>query len=564
MDLPISPDLYQKVLAYVQTTHQSLETVLTNWLEQAQALPDPDMLRDALAQSEARLQTFLDVLPVGVTILDENRQIIDMNPITENILGMSITNLRVGLHAQRRYIYPDGAPMSFEEFPSVRAMNEQRAIFDVEIGVVKDDGSVIWVSVNAAPLPNHQGVIIVTTDITTKRYAELELLMYQEYLEELVAERTREIELANRKLQDEITERAIIQSALLAEKQQSESILNHMADNIVFADIQGNIIYVNPAWEAATGYSLAEVQGKNIRILQSGQTPRERYNDLSRSIYNGEVWHGEFINKRKDGSVFHSLETIVPVKNSNGEIIYFVGVSRDITQERRLAKMKEEFIANAAHDLNNPLTVLKTSLYLLKHDPTQVDHWLPVFEDQINRLETLVNDLLTISRLDRKALDFDFVALDCNHLVERVIRSQKSLAQQKEINLIYEPNPQLPLIKGDNNLLERVIVNLVANAINYTKPQGQVRVALAIEGDHGMFTIEDTGIGIAEKDLAFIFDRFYRSDLARQTANGTGLGLSIVKEVVELHHGKVEVMSKIGVGTRFRVYVPLAQVASNS
>src|SRR5262249_4805337 len=142
-------------------------------------------------------------------------------------------------------------------------------------------------------------------------------------------------------LQREIIERQKVQNTLVEEKQQSEVILSHVADAIMLTDVEGHILYVNPAWEKITGYALEEVEGKNPRILQSGKTPKSTYEDLWPTIMRGGTWTGMFFNERKNEGVYDALSTISPVKNASGEIIHFVEVQRDITQERQLAAMKE-------------------------------------------------------------------------------------------------------------------------------------------------------------------------------------------------------------------------------
>jgi two-component system phosphate regulon sensor histidine kinase PhoR len=401
-------------------------------------------------------------------------------------------------------------------------------------------------------------MIGVLQDVTEQKLVEEELRLYRNQLEHLVNERTAELEAITLQLRHEIAERQEAQEALLAQKQHTEMVLNHVADGVISTDVQGNILYVNPAWEQLTGYTSDEVRGRNPRFLQSGYTKRSNYKEMWETILAGDVWTGLFINQRKDRTNFDTLETIVPVKNIQGDITHFVSVWRDVTKEQRLAAMKEEFIANAAHDLSNPITVLHTTLYLLKRDPTQLKQRLTLFEDQIAMLQTLVDDLLTVSRLDRRLMPPTFKRVDLNALITRVLEPQVILAAHKGLTLVCTNSLTEPLfIYGDSDLLTRVFVNLIANAVNYTPYDGHITIATRQEGACAMFIVEDTGIGISVNDIPHIFDRFYRSDSARKTGQGTGLGLAIVKEIVELHQGKIEVESVPQAGTTFRVFLPI-------
>ena len=169
---------------------------------------------------------------------------------------------------------------------------------------------------------------------------------------------------------------------------------------------------------------------------------------------------------------------------------------------------------------------------------------------------SLVDDLLTISRVKRQPAT-EFQTINLNTLVARNVDIQTDIARSKEITLSFNPTDSLPEIFAHPHFLDRVIINLVANAINYTPSGGSVQVTTELTDSFVVMTIEDTGIGIAADELPHIFERFYRSDTARQTANGTGLGLPIVREIVELHEGRIDVQSTPGEGTVFRVSLPI-------
>lgn len=354
-----------------------------------------------------------------------------------------------------------------------------------------------------------------------------------------------------------LEERVVERTAELAEaKQQTDTILHHIGDAVVFTDIDANVLFANRAWELVTGYTLNEVIGKNASVLKSENTALETYQQMWKTILGGETWRGVLLNKRKDGTTYDAELTIAPVKDEEGQIDHFVGVMRDVTEQRQLAEMKEQFIADAAHDLGNPVTVLQTSLHLLKKDPSQLDRRLARFEYEINRLTSLVRDLLTISRLDRKAIDPQLQEQDLNTVVRQVVESQSSLATERKLTLSFDAEQNLPNVMIDSKQIERVVVNLVANSLNYTQEGGEVRVRTLQEDDWVVLMVKDSGIGIAPKDLRQIFERFYRADTAKVTADGTGLGLPIVKEIITLHGGKIDVESVVDEGSTFRVFLP--------
>ncbi len=366
------------------------------------------------------------------------------------------------------------------------------------------------------------------------------------------------IAIANAQLFENLEELVRTRTQELAvEKERSDIILHYIADAIVFTDDKGYILYVNPAWEKLNGYTLDEVRGRRSNLIQSGETPLAVYQAMWNTITSGKTWKGDLKNRRKDGSLYVAELVIVPVHSAEGNIQHYVGVQRDVTALRELDALKERFVADAAHDLGNPVAVLNTSLYMLRHAPAQLEQRLPILEYQVKRLDALVKDLLTISQLDREVDLVDASYVPFVQLVGQIVQGQQLLAAQKQIQLTADLPETIPPLMGDVQAIERVIVNLVANALSYTPDGGQVHVQVNRQQGEIIFAVKDTGIGISPTELTRIFDRFYRTPSARRKTAGTGLGLPIVKKIVELHGGRIEVESQEDKGSEFRVYFPI-------
>lgn len=366
------------------------------------------------------------------------------------------------------------------------------------------------------------------------------------------------IAIANAQLFENLEELVRTRTQELAvEQERSDIMLRYIADAIVFTDDKGYILYVNPAWEKLNGYTLDEVQGRRSNLIQSGETPLAVYQAMWNTITSGKTWKGDLKNRRKDGSLYVAELVIVPVHSAEGNIQHYVGVQRDVTALRELDALKERFVADAAHDLGNPVAVLNTSLYMLRHAPAQLEQRLPILEYQVKRLDALVKDLLTISQLDREVELVDASYVPFVQLVAQIVQGQQLLAAQKQIHLTADLPETTPPLTGDVQAIERVIVNLVANALTYTPDGGQVHVQVSRQQGEIIFSVKDTGIGISPTELTRIFDRFYRTPSARRKTAGTGLGLPIVKKIVELHGGRIEVESEEGKGSEFRVYFPI-------
>ncbi|MCS6836838.1 MAG: ATP-binding protein [Anaerolineae bacterium] len=338
------------------------------------------------------------------------------------------------------------------------------------------------------------------------------------------------------------------------EQERLLTIVENVTDAIMFTDERGRLLYVNPSWRALNGYDLTQALRLGPWALQERLAAPQP--ELLDALRQGLPWHGELKLRRRDGMPYDAHMTVVPVRAEDEALRYFVSVERDITEAKELEALKARFVADAAHDLRNPISVLMTSLYILSRAPAQLSQRLPILEYQVNRLSALINDLLTVARLDRDKELSEVAPIDIGFLTTQVCQSQATLAQSKAIRFNYSISPNQSLILGDVQQVERVIVNLIANALAYTPQGGKVSVRVEVDGSQVMLEVEDTGIGIAADEQQYIFERFYRAKNARAT-DGTGLGLAIVKEVVARHKGRIELYSVLGQGTRFRVFFPL-------
>ena len=212
-----------------------------------------------------------------------------------------------------------------------------------------------------------------------------------------------------------------------------------------------------------------------------------------------------------------------------------------------------------SHDLKTPLSVIKTSLYLLEHlqDPERQKEKIEVIKEQTLLLEKLIQDVLTMSRLDHGA-EPTFGPVDLIAVIYDAKAKILPAAERKHQTIHLELDTDITCVLGSEDELWRMMMNLMENAVNYTPENGQITVRAFLQDGTAHIEIADTGIGISEKDLPRIFERFYRADPARQVEyGGTGLGLAIVNKIVEMHGGKISVESELEKGTTFQVTLML-------
>jgi len=361
-----------------------------------------------------------------------------------------------------------------------------------------------------------------------------------------------------------LEQRVADRTAELAEaKERVEAILASVGDQVVVTDLNGVIISVNAAYEKLTGYSAAEASGQKPSLLASGQTPPQVYQQMWAAITQGQIWSGELINRRKDGSLYDAHLTIAPVRNQAGHIVGYVGSERDISQQNELARLKDKFVSDVSHELRTPVTNLSMYLDLLERgQPEKRARYMAVLKEQTGRLGQLIEDILNLSRLEiRQGKRGELAPVDLNAVVQQVVAAHWPRAEAANLQLVFQPEAGLLPAQGDVSQLTQVVTNLVANAINYTPAGGSIRCQLSQSSADSdpwlLLTVADTGMGIEPEDLPHLFERFYRGQQAAQSEiPGTGLGLGIVKEIVDWHGGRIEVESEVGVGSTFRVWLP--------
>jgi heavy metal sensor kinase len=224
----------------------------------------------------------------------------------------------------------------------------------------------------------------------------------------------------------------------------------------------------------------------------------------------------------------------------------------------KLFDTQRRFLADVSHELRTPLTVIKGEVGLMRLTNELDEESLRNIEKEVDRLTRLVGDLLLLAQAESGQLPLDLKPVELDTILLEVLQQMQVLASGK-VNLRLEEIDQV-MIRGDRDRLKQVILNLMANAINYTPAGGEVRLSLSKQGGQSCLKVEDTGPGIPPEDLPHIFDRFYRGDPSRKRTenSGFGLGLSIAKWIVDHHGGQIEVESRVGKGTRFTVWLPLA------
>lgn len=334
---------------------------------------------------------------------------------------------------------------------------------------------------------------------------------------------------------------------------------------VIITDKEGKIEYVNPKFVQLTGYTLEETMGQNPRILKGETEPVEFYRQLWGTILAGNEWRGEFLNKKKNGELYWESASISPLKNARGEITHFVAVKEDITERKRLERIKDDFTSTVSHELRTPLAAMKEGIGIVldgtagEITPEQKE-FLGLAKRNVDRLARLINDVLDFQKLDSGAMTFKIQDEDVNSVIRDVGQMMVlAAAKQKGLGLTFNLSENLPRIPFDRDKITQVLTNLINNAIKFTD-KGSIKVTSSL-GDHVVeVSVQDTGIGIKEEDLPKLFGKFTQltSGSDRKTG-GTGLGLAISKQIVEWHKGKIWAESKFGKGTTIHFFLPVKE-----
>jgi two-component system cell cycle sensor histidine kinase/response regulator CckA len=363
-----------------------------------------------------------------------------------------------------------------------------------------------------------------------------------------------------------------------AERSRLLAAIEQASEGMVITDLEGRIQYVNPAFSTMTGFSREEVLGRNPRILKSGEHDGSFYRKMWQTLLAGGAWHGELVNRRKEGSLYTVQMTISPVRNEEGQITHFIAVQEDITARKKLEEQFRhaqkleavgQLAGGVAHDFNNLLQIINGYCELLIDELVRQDELrghVQEIKNSVERAAGLTRQLLAFSRQQVLAAQ----VLDLNRATGNLTKMLRRLIGE-DIDLVMVEGPGMTRVKADPGQVEQVIMNLAVNARDAMPRGGRLTIETSnIEvdaayaqshfpmtpGSYVMLTVSDTGVGMDAETQGHIFEPFFTT---KETGKGTGLGLATVYGIVKQSGGFIWVQSEVGKGTTFRIYFPPAK-----
>jgi two-component system phosphate regulon sensor histidine kinase PhoR len=344
---------------------------------------------------------------------------------------------------------------------------------------------------------------------------------------------------------------------IISQRNQLETVLASMLEGVIAIDTEERIVSINQAAAQLFENEPRNCRGKSIQeIIRSPALQQFIRQALSNKNPSEE-----------DITVFQNEERVIDVKSSplldaNQHQIGSLVVFHDVTQLRRLENMRRDFVANVSHEIKTPLTAIKGFVETLQQGKVEKkqekERFLGIIQKHVDRLNAIIEDLLALSRIEQEheSKEIEFEPVKIADVLQAAIQLCRRKADEKNIRIDLDFGKDTTAI-FDPTLIEQAVVNLLDNAVKFSDPGSTIHLKSYRHDDHMVISVQDHGIGIAQKHLPRLFERFYRIDKARsRDMGGTGLGLAIVKHIAQAHGGHVAVESKLGEGSRFSIYLP--------
>jgi PAS domain S-box-containing protein len=498
-------------------------------------------------ESEQLFHATFDQAAIGIGRVAPDGSWIEVNQKVCDIVGYTREEL-LSLTFQD-ITYPDDLAVDVGYVQQMLA--GERETYSMEKRYIRKSGEIIWINLTVSLTRNPDGspkyFISAIEDINQRKYSEGQL---------------RKLSLA----------------------------VEQSPDTVVITNINGEIEYVNEAFIRKTGYSKAEVIGRNPRLLHSGHTPRQNYVELWDALAHGRSWKGEFYNQRKDGKEYIEFANITPIRQPDGRITHYVAVTEDITERKLQAReldhyrhhletlvqqrtmeleaaraqadaanqAKSAFLANMSHEIRTPMNAVIGLTHLMKRaeaTPEQLAR-LDKIEGAGQHLLSIINDILDMSKIDTGRLKLESINFHLSSILDNTASILGQSARDKGLGIVVDGGSVPLWLRGDPMRLRQALLNFGGNAVKFTE-KGSIALRAELMEDNGddllvRFEVADTGIGITPEVRQRLFNAFEQADASTSRKyGGTGLGLAITKRLVNMMGGEVGVDSTPGLGSTF-------------
>lgn len=512
--------------------------------------------RDLAAERDHAKQ-YMDIVNAIVVAIDKNHKVTTVNKKACEVLGYRADQI-IGRDWFKNFIPERLHDEVLGVFKKIMS-GKMRAVEHFENPIVTKGGEervIDWHNSYFRDSKTGQmQTLSAGEDVTDRKLAEQELVRRMDELEKT---KTAMLNV----LEDMQGEKKLSES-LAHDMEKFKLAVEGVSEHIIITDIDANIIFANHAAEAATGFKINEMIGKNPGILWGGQMDKDFYKKMWNTIKKEKKnYSGELTNKTKSGEFYTAEIHIAPILNKEGKVVFFVGIERDITKAKEVDKMKTEFISVASHQLRTPLTTVKWYAELLLAAQNDLNKkatdYVHKIYDSNQKMIRLVNDLLNVSRIESgKKFMIEKKTADIIPIIRRAAADQGVLADQTNIKIDIDGLPKKLVLNIDSEKIYQVFQNLLNNAVKYSRSNSKVEVGYQKGEDGQILTVRDHGLGIPASQQDRVFEKFFRADnVVESGKGGSGLGLYIARAIVEGHNGRLRFESSVKEGTTFYVQLP--------
>ncbi len=496
-------------------------------------ITDKKHAEDTLRAERTLLRTLIDNLPVSIYVKDISCRKIVSNITDFEKLGFSSESEIIGKTDLDLFPNNEGLQSYKDDLIVVKY---SKSIINKEESFSNIKGGRRWTLTTKIPLTNQSGKVLglvgIGRDITDQKLANETILKLSKGIEQ-------------------------------------------SPTTIMITDLEGNIEYANPKFFKLTGYSQEEIIGKNPRILKSGDMDPEAYANLWATISSGQVWRGEFHNRKKNGELFWESATITSIKNEKNEITNYIAIKEDISERKKMEaelivakeraiesdRLKSAFLANMSHEIRTPLNSIIGFSELLTYEDfeeKQKKEFIGQIVSNGNNLLNIINDIVDISKIEAGEINIRLTSIPILKIVHEidVMFRHKIESKGLEFRIKLSETIHSCLIDADYERLKQIFSNLLGNALKFTQ-KGYIELGVRRLEKNLEFIVSDSGIGIASKYHTQIFDRFRQVETSyNRKFGGNGLGLAISKNLVELMGGRIWLESELGKGSSFLFTIP--------
>ncbi|MGN6640027.1 MAG: PAS domain-containing sensor histidine kinase [Mucilaginibacter sp.] len=501
-----------------------------------------------LKTADQSFRIFIEKMNEGAVTLNRDGVIIYSNSRFASMVKMPLQKV-IGL--------------TFTAFIPEDALEQYKSIFTSawendckkEIDIQDKNGgrTCCLVSCNAIEMEEGISLSLIITDLTAQKEIQQCLEQQNRELEE-ARERAAKM---NDLLESTVRERT---KDLLISREHFKLLADHIAPMTWTNKPDGNFDYFNRRWHDYTGLTSEESKGAGWKAALHPDDLEPTLERFNAALLSGDIFEIENRFRKTDGSYRWYLNRAVPLRNEDSEIIFWVGTATDIDDQKKELERKDEFIGVASHELKTPLTSLKGYLQLMAAQSKEelapkTKTFLEKATASIQKLQHLVDDLLDVSKINAGRLNYGLEVLDLKETLDSYIENVIHMYPAFEFEVHNDTDMK---VKGNSERLEQVFMNLVSNAVKYSKDDKRIIIQTSKRNGHARVAVTDFGIGLRKEQQKRIFDRFYRVDDKKYTTGGLGMGLYISSQIINTHDGSLGVESEFGKGSTFYFKLPLA------